>query len=83
MTNNWNTLRPEQVDEALFNLVNAWSMMFWPAMLADPRGARVKSRTALWLGTMVGVQAAWRRHRDDEACAVCMLMAGRDSCLGG
>ena len=42
-----------QVDEALFNFVNAWSLMFWPVMLADPRGQGVKNRLAYWVGTLV------------------------------
>lgn len=25
-----------------------WSMMWWPVMLADPRGARVNNRFPLW-----------------------------------
>ncbi|GAB4821572.1 hypothetical protein N2152v2_008618 [Parachlorella kessleri] len=40
------------VDEALFNFVNAWSLMFWPVMLADPRGQRVKNRVGYWVGTL-------------------------------
>lgn len=41
------------VSLGLFNFVNAWSMMFWPLMLADRKGAAVKNRFPLWLGTQV------------------------------
>lgn len=41
------------VSLGLFNFVNAWSMMFWPLMLADRKGAAVKYRFPLWLGTQV------------------------------
>lgn len=40
------------VDEALFNFVNAWSLMMWPVWLADPRGKRVGQKPLIWLGTM-------------------------------
>jgi hypothetical protein len=40
------------VDEALFNFVNAWSLMMWPLWVADPRGQRVKQKPLIWLGTM-------------------------------
>lgn len=36
------------VSEALFNFVNAWSLMWWPVMLADPQGRKVNSRFGLW-----------------------------------
>ena len=38
----------------VFNFVNAWSMMLWPLMLADKKGAAVKNRFPLYLGTQVG-----------------------------
>ena len=41
------------VSEALFNFVNAWGMMFLPAMLADPRGGRVPNKLPLWVLTML------------------------------
>lgn len=41
------------VSLGLFNFVNAWSMMFWPIMLADRKGGAVKNRFKLWLGTQV------------------------------
>ncbi len=37
----------------LFNFVNAWSVMLWPLMLADKKGAAVKNRFPLYLGTQV------------------------------
>jgi hypothetical protein len=40
------------VSEALFNFVNSWSLMFWPLMLDDPNGNRVRNRFPLWVGTM-------------------------------
>jgi len=41
------------VDEALFNFVNAWSLMMWPAMVADPAGKKVgRGRLPIWCGTM-------------------------------
>lgn len=39
--------------EALFNLVNVWSLMLWPLMLADPKGVKVKKKAALYGGTQV------------------------------
>ncbi|EFN53111.1 hypothetical protein CHLNCDRAFT_9491, partial [Chlorella variabilis] len=39
------------VSEAMFNAVNAWSLMWWPVMLADPLGRRVKSKLPIWVGT--------------------------------
>lgn len=41
------------VSEAMFNAVNAWSLMWWPVMLADPLGRRVKSKLPIWVGTQV------------------------------
>lgn len=42
------------VSEALFNFVNAWSLMMWPAWAADPLGAGVapKTKQSLFVGTM-------------------------------
>ena len=39
--------------EALFNLVNVWSLMLWPLMLADKKGAKVKNKFGIYLGTQV------------------------------
>ncbi|KAL0050493.1 hypothetical protein WJX82_000777 [Trebouxia sp. C0006] len=39
------------VNEALFNLVNVWSLMLWPLMLADKKGAKVKNKFGIYLGT--------------------------------
>ncbi|KAL3161634.1 hypothetical protein ABBQ32_010489 [Trebouxia sp. C0010 RCD-2024] len=39
------------VYEALFNLVNVWSLMLWPLMLADKKGAKVKNKFGIYLGT--------------------------------
>ena len=41
------------MNAGLFNFVIAWSLMLWPLMLADRKGAAVKNRFPLWLGTMV------------------------------
>lgn len=40
------------VDEALFNFVNAWSMMMWPAWVADPQGKKVDKKLPIFIGTM-------------------------------
>lgn len=43
------------VSEALFNFVNAWSMMMWPVWLADPQGKGLdtnKTKLPLWIGTL-------------------------------
>lgn len=42
------------VDEGLFNLINAWSLMFLPLWVADPKGKSVDWTTKgrLWFGTM-------------------------------
>ncbi|CAI7894706.1 unnamed protein product [Closterium sp. NIES-53] len=41
------------VAEALFNVVNAWSLLFGPLLLADPRRTRVGTNLpALWLAQM-------------------------------
>lgn len=39
--------------EALFNLVNVWSLMLWPLMLADKKGVKVKNKFGIYLGTQV------------------------------
>ncbi|KAK9828791.1 hypothetical protein WJX72_002086 [[Myrmecia] bisecta] len=44
-------LAEHPTSEALFNFVNAWSMMFLPVMLSDKKGAGVKNKLPLWLGT--------------------------------
>ena len=44
------------VSLGVFNFVIAWSMLLWPLMLADRKGAAVKKRFPLWLGTMVRLQ---------------------------
>lgn len=41
------------VNEALFNLVNVWSLMLWPLMLADKKGAKVKNKFGIYFGTQV------------------------------
>ena len=46
-------LQEHPVSEALFNFVNAWSLMLWPAMAADAASARVPQRFRWWVGTMV------------------------------
>ena len=40
------------VDEALFNFVNAFSLMLGPLMFADPRARNVANKWPLWIGTM-------------------------------
>lgn len=40
------------VSEALFNFVNAWSLMMLPAMVMDKQGEKVENKFQLWLGTM-------------------------------
>jgi len=42
------------VDEGLFNLINAWSLVFLPLWVADPKGKSVNWNTKLrlWFGTM-------------------------------
>jgi ketosteroid isomerase-like protein len=40
------------VSEALFNFVNAWSMMMLPVMVMDKKGEAVENKFQLWLGTM-------------------------------
>ena len=43
------------VDEALFNFVNAWGLMLWPVMVADPLGKNIDTKTRklpLWVATM-------------------------------
>lgn len=40
------------VDEALFNFVNAWSLMMLPTWIADPKSLRVPNKFAIWIGTM-------------------------------
>ena len=41
------------VSEALFNFVNAWSLMFWPLLLADRKRTRVKRKILWWTVIMV------------------------------
>lgn len=40
------------VDEALFNFVNAWSLMWWPLWCIDSKGVGVRNKGALWVATM-------------------------------
>ena len=46
------------VSLGIFNFVNAWSMMFWPVMLADRKGQAVKQRFPLWFGTQARLSLA-------------------------
>lgn len=46
-------IQEHPVNEALFNLVNVWSLMLWPLMLADKKGAKVKNKFGWYLGTQV------------------------------
>ena len=41
------------MSEALFNFVNAWSLMLWPLMLTDSKGRHVRGKGWWWLGTQV------------------------------
>ena len=41
------------VSEALFNFVNAWSLMFLPLILSDSKRKRVDRKVAWWTGFMV------------------------------
>ena len=47
------SVQENPVNEALFNLVNVWSLMLWPLMLADEKGAKVKNKFGIYLGTQV------------------------------
>ena len=46
-------MQEHPVNEALFNVVNVWSLMLWPLMLADKKGTKVKNKFAIYLGTQV------------------------------
>ena len=46
-------LQGSPVSEALFNFVNAWSLMFWPLFVADKKRDRVENKLGWWLGVMV------------------------------
>ena len=46
-------MQENPVYEALFNLVNVWSLMLLPLMLADPKGVKVKNKFGWYLGTQV------------------------------
>lgn len=41
------------VSEAVFNFMNAWSLMFLPVMLADPKAAGIRYKVPLYLGIQV------------------------------
>lgn len=41
------------VSEALFNFVNAWSLMFWPLILADSKRHRISNKIWWWTGIMI------------------------------
>eukprot|EP00884_Botryococcus_braunii_P002637 jgi/Botrbrau1/12374/Bobra.0084s0002.2 len=43
-------LKEFPVSEAVFNFMNAWSLMFWPVMLADPKARGIKNKFPLYLG---------------------------------
>ena len=55
------------VSEALFNFVNAWSLMLWPVMAADAASVRVPQRFRWWVSTMVchGCYALQESHAGD------------------
>jgi ketosteroid isomerase-like protein len=42
------------VDEGIFNFINAWSLMFLPLMVADPKGSTIpwKQKLQYWVGVM-------------------------------
>lgn len=42
------------VDEGIFNFINAWSLMFLPLMVSDPKGSSIswKQKLQLWIGVM-------------------------------
>ena len=46
-------MQEHPVNEALFNFVNVWSLMLWPLMLADKKGAKVKNKFGIYFGTQV------------------------------
>ena len=45
------------VDEAVFNFVAAWGLLFLPVMLADSRSQKMQPQTkwGLWIGTWVRI----------------------------
>ena len=52
--------------------MNAWSLMLWPVMAADPASVRVGQRFRWWVGTMVRpLPASWR-----HLSAVCSGFVG-------
>ena len=46
------------MSEALFNFVNAWSLMFWPLMLSDSKRNRTSKKIYWWTGVMVSFTSA-------------------------
>eukprot|EP01023_Acetabularia_acetabulum_P026752 TRINITY_DN2536_c1_g1_i1.p1 TRINITY_DN2536_c1_g1~~TRINITY_DN2536_c1_g1_i1.p1 ORF type:complete len:419 (-),score=63.31 TRINITY_DN2536_c1_g1_i1:164-1420(-) len=39
------------MDEAIFNLIAAWGLLYLPFMLANPKAKKVKNIIPLWIGT--------------------------------
>ena len=50
-------LQEHPVSEALFNFVNAWSLMLWPLMVTDRKGEHVGNKGLWYIGTQVSIAA--------------------------
>ena len=51
--NTYSYMQGIPVSEALFNFVNAWSLMFLPLILSDKKRNRVGKKVLWWTGIMV------------------------------
>lgn len=47
-------MQEHPVSEALFNFVNAYSLMLWPLWATDLKSIKVKGKFWWWVGTQVG-----------------------------
>lgn len=61
------------VSLGIFNFVNAWSMMFWPVMLADKKGQACNKRFPLWFGTQVQLSYILQAANGDALAETVMV----------
>lgn len=68
VVNDSHWVQEHPVNEALFNLVNVWSLMLWPLMLADKKGAKVKNKFWIYLGTQVRCDSSQMQSQLNRTC---------------
>lgn len=61
-------LQGNPVSEALFNFVNAWSLMFWPLLLSDAKRDRTEKKILWWTGIMVRIKCSQQSKHSSYIC---------------